>query len=229
MPRYMWFILATIALIAGYFIYGKIVEKVFVVEPNRKTPALTHYDGVDYLTMPKWKLWLIQLLNIAGVGPVFGIRPAFSYERSLEVLQAAHEAGLVTKSNLILGMGETREEVEQAMTALVEHGVDILTITQYLRPSKLHHPIDRWVKPAEFVELSDMAEQLGFAAVMSGPMVRSSYRAGMLWGRAMVKLGWPIPENLADLAKPVTARQEASTIVALELGQRPAQGVLSGV
>ena len=72
MPRYMWFIIATIALIVGYFIYGKIVEKIFAPDPNRKTPAVTKYDGVDYVTMPKWKLWLIQLLNIAGVGPVFG-------------------------------------------------------------------------------------------------------------------------------------------------------------
>ena len=72
MPRYMWFVLATIGLIVGYIIYGKIVEKIFVIDPNRKTPAITKYDGVDYVTMPKWKLWLIQLLNIAGVGPVFG-------------------------------------------------------------------------------------------------------------------------------------------------------------
>lgn len=72
MPRYMWFILATIGLIVGYIIYGKIVEKVFAPDPNRKTPAITKADGVDYVTMPKWKLWLIQLLNIAGVGPVFG-------------------------------------------------------------------------------------------------------------------------------------------------------------
>ena len=72
MPRYMWFIIATLALIVGYIIYGKVVEKIFVIDPNRKTPAITKYDGVDYLTMPKWKLWLIQLLNIAGVGPVFG-------------------------------------------------------------------------------------------------------------------------------------------------------------
>ncbi|MCK0535477.1 MULTISPECIES: carbon starvation protein A [unclassified Anaerobiospirillum] len=72
MPRYMWFIIATIALIVGYIVYGKIVEKIFAPDPNRKTPAVTKYDGVDYVTMPKWKLWLIQLLNIAGVGPVFG-------------------------------------------------------------------------------------------------------------------------------------------------------------
>ena len=72
MPRYMWFVIATIGLIVGYYVYGKIVEKIFAPDPNRKTPAITKADGVDYVTMPKWKLWLIQLLNIAGVGPVFG-------------------------------------------------------------------------------------------------------------------------------------------------------------
>lgn len=68
----MWFIIATIVLIGGYYVYGKLVEKIFEPNPERKTPAITQADGVDYVTMPKWKLWLIQLLNIAGVGPVFG-------------------------------------------------------------------------------------------------------------------------------------------------------------
>lgn len=72
MPNYMWFILATIALVLGYLIYGRIVEKIFVPNPERNTPAVSKSDGVDFVTMPKWKLWLIQLLNIAGVGPVFG-------------------------------------------------------------------------------------------------------------------------------------------------------------
>ena len=152
--------------------------------------------------------------NLETVPRIFKqIRPAFSYEGSLAVITAAAEAGLVTKSNLILGMGETREEIESAMAALVEARCDILTITQYLRPSKLHHPIDRWVKPQEFVELSELGEEMGFAAVMSGPMVRSSYRAGLLWGRAMAKRGWEIPAHLADLAAPTTARQEAASIV----------------
>ena len=152
--------------------------------------------------------------NLETVPRIFQrIRPAFSYQGSLDVITAASEAGLVTKSNLILGMGETRDEIEAAMAALVEARCDILTITQYLRPSKLHHPVDRWVKPQEFVELSRLAEEIGFAAVMSGPMVRSSYRAGMLWGRAMVKRGRPIPERLAQLAEPATARQEASALL----------------
>ena len=117
------------------------------------------------------------------------IRPGFRYERSLEALNRAHDAGLITKSNLILGMGETREEVSEAMADLRAAHTDLLTITQYLRPSKLQHPIDRWVTPEEFDELAEEAEELGFAGVMSGPLVRSSYRAGRLYRQAMAARG----------------------------------------
>jgi len=113
------------------------------------------------------------------------IRPAFRYDRSLAVISAARSAGLVTKSNLILGMGETREEVEQALRDLHAAGCDLVTITQYLRPSPRHHAVVRWVKPEEFVELSEFAEALGFAGVLSGPLVRSSYRAGRLYEQAI--------------------------------------------
>ena len=95
----------------------------------------------------------------------------------------ARDAELVTKSNLILGMGEEDHEIEQAIRDLHDAGCDILTITQYLRPSKLHHPIDRWVKPEEFVHWSEVAEEIGFKGVMAGPLVRSSYRAGRLYAR----------------------------------------------
>ena len=92
---------------------------------------------------------------------------------------------MVTKSNLILGMGETREEISQALTDLRSAGCDLITITQYLRPSNRHHPVERWVRPEEFVELRTEAEELGYAGVMSGPLVRSSYRAGRLWSAAL--------------------------------------------
>ena len=113
------------------------------------------------------------------------IRPAFRYERSLDVLTQARAAGLVTKSNLILGMGEERAEVESTLRDLHEAGCDLITITQYLRPSARHHPVERWVTPDEFVELAAVAEQIGFAGVMSGPLVRSSYRAGRLYRQAV--------------------------------------------
>ena len=113
------------------------------------------------------------------------IRPGFRYERSLDVLRASRSAGLVTKSNLILGMGETRDEVSAAMRDLHDAGTEILTITQYLRPSPRHHPVDRWVRPEEFVELAEEARALGLAGVLSGPLVRSSYRAGRLYREAL--------------------------------------------
>jgi len=113
------------------------------------------------------------------------IRPAFRYDRSLDVLTQARAFGLVTKSNLILGMGETREEISQALVDLHRAGCDLLTITQYLRPTPRHHPIDRWVAPEEFDAFREEAEQIGFTGVMSGPLVRSSYRAGRLYRQAV--------------------------------------------
>ncbi|MEU2871338.1 lipoyl synthase [Streptomyces olivoreticuli] len=124
--------------------------------------------------------------NVETVPRIFKrIRPGFRYERSLEVITKAREAGLVTKSNLILGMGETREEVSEALRDLHEAGCELITITQYLRPTPRHHPVERWVKPQEFVELKDEADAIGYSGVMSGPLVRSSYRAGRLFQQAM--------------------------------------------
>jgi lipoic acid synthetase len=152
--------------------------------------------------------------NLETVPRIFRrIRPAFTYDRSLDVLTQGHRAGMVTKSNLILGLGETREEVSRALTDLRAAECDLVTITQYLRPSALHHPVERWVRPEEFVELRDEAEALGFAGVMSGPLVRSSYRAGRLWAQAMRRRGLRLPEELAHLASAGTARQEASNLL----------------
>ena len=124
--------------------------------------------------------------NVETVPRIFKrIRPGFRYERSLSVLTAARADGLVTKSNLILGMGETPDEVRTALTDLLEAGCDLVTITQYLRPSVRHHPVERWVKPEEFVEHERFATELGFAGVLAGPLVRSSYRAGRLYAQAV--------------------------------------------
>jgi len=124
--------------------------------------------------------------NVETVPRIFKqIRPGFRYERSMDVLRSARAAGLVTKSNLILGMGETNDEVVETLERLHEAGAELITITQYLRPSLLHHPIDRWVTPEEFEELGRQAEAMGYAGVMSGPLVRSSYRAGRLYRQAM--------------------------------------------
>lgn len=151
--------------------------------------------------------------NLETVPRIFKqIRPAFRYDRSLDVLTQARNAGMVTKSNLILGMGETREEISEALQDLFNAGTDIITITQYLRPSLRHHPIERWVKPQEFVELREEAEDIGFLGVLSGPLVRSSYRAGRLWATSMLKKGRAIPAQLEHLAE-AAAREGFSQAV----------------
>ncbi|HCE61302.1 MAG TPA: lipoyl synthase, partial [Janibacter terrae] len=124
--------------------------------------------------------------NVETVPRIFKrIRPGFRYDRSLEVLRWSRDEGLVTKSNLILGMGETREEISGALQDLHDAGAELITITQYLRPNATLHPIDRWVTPEEFEELEQEAKEIGYAGVLSGPLVRSSYRAGRLYRTAM--------------------------------------------
>jgi lipoic acid synthetase len=139
--------------------------------------------------------------NVETVPRIFKrIRPAFTYERSLDVLSQARDAGMVTKSNLILGMGEEIPEILQALQDLYDAGTDIITITQYLRPSPRHHPVERWVKPEEFISLAKEAEAMGYLGVLSGPLVRSSYRAGRLWAKSMIAKGRDIPAELKHLA-----------------------------
>ena len=105
------------------------------------------------------------------------VRPSASYARSLAVLARAKDAGLVTKSGIILGMGETEDELRGAIADLRNVGVDILTLGQYLRPTARHLPVVRWWTPAEFDALGEYARGLGFSHVESGPLVRSSYHA----------------------------------------------------
>ena len=166
-------------------------------ETVRQIKALNPGTGVELL-IPDFQAQPDQLAevfssrpevlahNIETVPRIFKrIRPGFRYERSLDVITAARADGLVTKSNLILGMGEERAEISQAMQDLYDAGCELLTITQYLRPSPRHHPVERWVRPEEFVELNEEAEDIGFAGVLSGPLVRSSYRAGRLYRQAL--------------------------------------------
>lgn len=101
-----------------------------------------------------------------------------SWERSIEVLRWAREAGArVTKSALMVGCGETREEVSESMKRLRDADVDVLTVGQYLRPTPKHAPLDRYVTPEEFASIEAEGKQLGFKYIASGPLVRSSYRA----------------------------------------------------
>src|SRR5262249_23589632 len=104
-------------------------------------------------------------------------RPSAAYFRSLALLARAADADLLTKSGIILGMGETADEVRGVSADLRNVGVDVLTLGQYLRPSRQHLPVARWWTPEEFAELGAYAEGLGFGHVEAGPLVRSSYHA----------------------------------------------------
>ena len=174
----------------GAWLYAETIRAVHELNPGTGVEMLApDFSGKPHLlnevfeTRPE-----VFAHNLETVPRIFKeIRPAFRYDRSLDVSSQAQAFGLVTKSNLILGMGETREEVTQALVDLRAAGCDLITITQYLRPTPKHHPVIRWVKPEEFVELSKEAEEIGFLGVMSGPLVRSSYRAGRLFKQAQEK------------------------------------------
>jgi len=174
----------------GAWLYAETVRQIHAAMPGigvellipdfNGTPALL--DEV-FASRPE-----VLAHNVETVPRIFKrIRPGFRYERSLDVLTQARAAGLVTKSNLILGMGEERSEISTALQDLHDAGCELITITQYLRPSPRHHPVERWVKPEEFVELAEEAEEVGFAGVLSGPLVRSSYRAGRLYAMARAR------------------------------------------
>ena len=171
----------------GAWLYAETIAQVHALNPGVGVEMLApDFSGNPQLlnqvfeTRPE-----VFAHNLETVPRIFKeIRPAFRYERSLNVITQARDFGLITKSNLILGLGETREEISQALVDLHDAGCDLITITQYLRPTNRHHPVERWVKPEEFVELSKEATDIGFLGVMSGPLVRSSYRAGRLYKQA---------------------------------------------
>lgn len=172
----------------GAWLYAETVRQIHALVPGCGVELLIpDFDGKpDQLAEVFGARPEVLAHNVETVPRIFRrIRPAFSYQRSLDVIRQARQAGLVTKSNLILGLGEQREEVSQALVHLHEAGCELITITQYLRPSPRHHPVERWVKPEEFVALAAEAERIGFAGVMSGPLVRSSYRAGRLYQQAI--------------------------------------------
>ncbi len=172
----------------GAWLYAETVRQIHAVNPGTGVELLIPDFNADAGQLAEVFASRPQVLahNVETVPRIFKrIRPAFRYDRSLDVITEARQVGLVTKSNLILGMGEERHEVSQALRDLHEAGCELITITQYLRPSPRHHPVSRWVKPEEFVELAAEAEQIGFSGVLSGPLVRSSYRAGRLYQQAI--------------------------------------------
>jgi len=172
----------------GIWLYSETIRRIHELNPGVGVEMLApDFSGRDELlnqlfeTRPE-----VFAHNVETVPRIFrSIRPGFNYDRSLQVLARSRAFGLVTKSNLILGMGETREEISVALQDLFDAGTELVTITQYLRPSVRHHPIDRWVTPQEFDELAGEAREIGFTGVLSGPLVRSSYRAGRLYRQAL--------------------------------------------
>ena len=201
----------------GAWLYAETVRLIHQMNPGTGVELLIpDFNSIDvqldevFASRPE-----VLAHNLETVPRIFKrIRPAFRYERSLEVITKARRAGLVTKSNLILGMGETPEEVVSALRDLHEAGCEIITITQYLRPSTRHHPVERWVKPEEFVEHAKAAEAIGFAGVMAGPLVRSSYRAGRLYAQTKAHRGEELPAGMEHLTEGGAATQEASSLLA---------------
>ncbi|MGM1059284.1 lipoyl synthase [Saccharothrix sp. Mg75] len=200
----------------GAWLYAETVRQIHALNPGTGVELLIP----DFNAVPEQLAEVfssrpeVLAHNLETVPRIFKrIRPAFRYERSLEVITAAREAGLVTKSNLILGMGETPDEVTEALSDLHDAGCEIITITQYLRPSPRHHPVERWVKPEEFVTHKETAESIGFSGVMAGPLVRSSYRAGRLYAQAVQKRGDVLPDNLRHLLDAGGAAQEITSLL----------------
>ncbi len=174
----------------GAWLYAETVRQIHTLNPGTGVELLIP----DFTARPEQLSTVFDAApevlahNLETVPRIFKrIRPAFRYDRSLDVLRVARDAGLVTKSNLILGLGEQPEEVTAAMADLHAAGCELLTLTQYLRPSALHHPVQRWVPPEEFAEHAHAAELMGFAGVLAGPLVRSSYRAGRLYAQAIAR------------------------------------------
>lgn len=207
----------------GSWLYAETVRAIHAMNPNTGVELLIpDFSGNHgHLQRIVDAAPEVYAHNVETVPRVFRrVRPAFTFERSLEVIRFGNECGLITKSNLILGMGERDDEVFEAMEALRDAGCHLLTITQYLRPSPRHLPVDRWVTPEEFLDFGEAAEEIGFLAVMSGPLVRSSYRAARLYATALEKLGRPLPAHLAHLGTVGSARQEARSLVTAR-GQLP--------
>jgi lipoic acid synthetase len=171
---------------------GHIVETVAAIRTKR--PGL----GIEILISDLGGNWtaLSKLLesrpevlnhNVETVPRLYPeVRPQADYQRSLELLARAssHRPPLVTKSGIMLGLGEIREEVLATLQDIRKAGCRLLTLGQYLAPSERHHPVVRYVPPEEFAEYESFALEMGFSGVASSPFVRSSYQAGRLYEEA---------------------------------------------
>jgi lipoic acid synthetase len=149
-----------------------------------------NWDALERVLIARPEVFNHNLETMPRLYP--GVRPQADYRRSLELLSraAAHVPPMVIKSGLMLGLGEKKHEVLQAMDDLRNSGCHLLTLGQYLAPSSKHHPIVRYVPPEEFDEYQREALRRGFLEVASAPLVRSSYKAAQLYNTAREKLHW---------------------------------------
>jgi lipoic acid synthetase len=164
----------------GAYVWAETIRLTKELNPNTTMETLIP----DFMT--KWDL-LYQVIdekpevvshNMETVKRLYRkVRPQAKYERSLEQIQKTKLRGRRTKSGMMLGLGETESEVLEAMQHLVNHGCDVLTLGQYLQPTKMHLSIERFVTPDEFDFYKQEGLQMGFKYVESGPLVRSSYHA----------------------------------------------------
>ncbi|MCX7834626.1 MAG: lipoyl synthase [bacterium] len=178
-------------LLGGADIFAETIRQVREKSPETRIEVLTpDFKGYE----PALKILFdarpdIFNHNIETVPRLYDIvRPQAKYQRSLEVLKAGKEAGLITKSGLMVGLGETEEEIYEVLRDLRAVGVDMVTIGQYLQPTKNHLPVIRFVHPDEFKRYETYGYELGFGSVASGPMVRSSYNAEEFFERSSVKI-----------------------------------------
>ena len=163
--------------------YAQTVQAIKDLNPNTAVEALTpDFKGIkssiDTIVNSGIEVFAQNLETVKRLThPVRDVRAG--YQQTLDVLYESKEINkeVLTKTSLILGLGETDEEIEQAMDDLLDHKVDILTLGQYLRPTLNHLPVERWVTPEEFEKYREIGISKGFLEVVSGPMVRSSYRA----------------------------------------------------
>ena len=168
----------------GAFIFAQCVSQVRKRLPSCKIEVLTpdfegNWNSLDLVIQSKPDTFNHNIETVRRIFPV--VRARGDYDLSLEVLEKAKELSkannLVTKSGIMVGLGETQDEIEKTMLDLRNADCDLLTIGQYLRPSLKHSPISKWYTPAEFEILKNIGLNLGFKHVASGPLVRSSYHA----------------------------------------------------
>ena len=175
--------------------YAKTVQAIKSLNPDTAVEALTpDFKGIsssiNTIVNSGIEVFAQNLETVERL--TYPVRdPRAGYQQTLDVLLESKQinADVLTKTSLILGLGETDQEIEKAMDDLIEHKVDILTLGQYLRPTLNHLPVERWVTPEEFNKYREIGLKKGFLEVVSGPMVRSSYRAEQALQKNNVGLG----------------------------------------